>query len=171
MSDIIGFDEVQIDEIVDTEEEAWGELAADQSTIEDRLKVHPEGFVGVISDDGKLVGHAYGIRYDHDDVDPRTWSEATNLSLHDSESDDLYVVSVGVAENHRGQGYGSRVLEGLHERAEDLGVETIYLGRRDTEGNKHFYESNGYEDVEKINDWWPEDDSSEGSGVMMKKEI
>ncbi len=169
--EIVSVEDVDLEDIYRVEVEAWGDdLSASKSTIKERLNTHAEGFVGV-KNENELVGYLYGIRYDHDEVDPRTWEEATDLDLHDPESDQMYITTVGVSEDHRGQGYGTKLLQGLEERAREIGVQEIYLGRRDTKGNKKFYESNGYDEVEKIEGWWPEDGSSKGHGVMMKKEV
>lgn len=154
-----------LDDMVKVEEETWGtELRANRETLSERIKRFPDGFLGCYVD-GKLVGMTYG----HPITDVKnTWYDNSSKQAFDSSGKIFYIVNVGVSENYRGQGIGSKLLDENKKLARELGTEKIVLGARNKEDNLGFYRKNGFVDINKVEGYLPEDKESDGTGVLME---
>jgi GNAT superfamily N-acetyltransferase len=156
--------EDELDAVHEVEKKAWGDdLAASRETIEERYETFPDGYLGCF-DDGKLKGFTFGIIYDYEKYQPKTWYDATDLNKHDESGDTLYIVSASVG--YQRQGIGTELMEGNKQLADELGVDRIVLGSR--MNTISFYEKCGFETMEHIEDWWSDDEESDGEGVVMQ---
>ena len=78
------------------------------------------------------------------------------------------MVNVGVSKHYQGYGVGSKLLEENKKLVKKLGFKKIVLGARNLESNINFYKKNGFIEVEKLKDYFPEDTESNGIGVIME---
>ncbi|MDY6788536.1 MAG: GNAT family N-acetyltransferase [Candidatus Nanohaloarchaea archaeon] len=165
MVEIVYPDIDEIENLHKVEKDCWEDLAASLEEMRKRYELHPEGYVA-IRKEGEIAAFTFGIRYNYNEVDPDTWYEATDLELHSPDERDMYIVSVTVAPSFQGQGIGRRLMDATNSRAEEQGVDRVVLGSRDT--TVGFFKKCGFDPVERKEEWWPEDEESEGYGVVME---
>ena len=85
--------------------------------------------------------------------------DPTGSALAVADDDAGYLAELAVADGHRGEGQGSRLLEALVENLRERGVETLRVTVRAVdERARTFYESRGFEEHERLSDHYEDCD-------------
>lgn len=131
-----------LDEIVRVEQETWPEeWQAPRESFANRLKLFPDGVIGVFVD-GELAGVTTSMssNFHLEDMPKKMYDKAYNWDAitdsgkiegtQDLNGNAIYVVSVGVSSKHQGLGLGTKLVEAQKQLARRLGKEYVYLGAR-----------------------------------------
>ncbi|MCX6809968.1 MAG: hypothetical protein NTZ65_04475 [Candidatus Berkelbacteria bacterium] len=135
----------QLEGVMRTEEEAWPEeVRAPREKFESRMKVFPEGF---------FLGYEFGIiagvstseisNFEPTD-DVESWEKITNNGFispvhsedgtitggHNKDGNSLYVVSLGVRAQYKGNRIGVALIEAQKELVKQKNLKYLFLGSR-----------------------------------------
>jgi GNAT superfamily N-acetyltransferase len=135
-----------LEQVIGVENSAWPEeLRASRKKFTSRLETFPQGFI-VVRVNGVIKGVSTSERTTYNPQIFKTWDELTDNGFiketHIPQGKDLYVVSVGVAQDTQGLGLGSKLVEAQKDLAEKIGIKTLFLGAR-TPGYDSYCKSHG----------------------------
>jgi ribosomal protein S18 acetylase RimI-like enzyme len=175
-----------MDRIMWVEEHAWPpEVRAEKAKFMIRQARFPQGFALAYED--KLVGVSTAMIIECDPQNPPTsWEEVTSngwIDNHDEGGNALYLVSVGVAKEYQGKGYGTDLINQQIKTAKKLRLKCVVLGSRVPSAHQHqgeeieeivnydpevnFYKNRGFEIVKIVENYMKDDPESLNYGVVM----
>lgn len=125
----------ELRKILEVEKDVWPfEMQASLCDLKKKLELFPHGFF-VVYFKGKIVGFTNSqiVNFDYDKP-PISWEEATDngsiINSHKPYGNALYVVSLGILQNFRNQGIGTKLLEKQKMLAKKLGLDYLILNSR-----------------------------------------
>lgn len=114
-----------IDPVAELERKIEKENAATKETLLARFNMFPQGFY-VAEEGGNIVGYVESCLWDKKDF--KTFDEIRDFPKHHkSNGKTLYVIFLGVAENHRRKGVGSGLTRTLRRYASGRQLERVQL--------------------------------------------
>ena len=132
--------ESNIGALVKLEEDTWPVgTRAKKEAFENRIKLFPEGVIGVRNDDVLMGLTTSCIIYDKDITTDSTWEKLTDYGMiytHNKDGNVLYVVSLGVSPYHQKKGVGKTLIKAQQDLAKKLNLEKVVLGSRVPEFHK-----------------------------------
>jgi GNAT superfamily N-acetyltransferase len=190
-----------LDAAIDLERRSWPtEIQADRESLESRLDTFPSGFIySVDIETGELAGLSTSMLLKVSNLSELgTWEQITSdgrISSHTSGGNVLYVVSVGVDPELRGDGIGTKLLQAQMSLARAWSVDAMVLcsrlpglceyrgtpneyllERRKADGlsidlDVRFYQRNGFQTHSLKPDAMKNDPESRNYGVLMHRPI
>jgi len=174
----------EIKEIMRVENDVWEpSIRATEDKFSSRFKIFPEGIFGAYVKD-VLVGVSTSQRIDScillswDLVTDFGYIKRTNKPFGKY----LYVVSLGVAKDYRGNGIGTLLLDAQKGLMKKLSLDSLFLGSRipgyyksnesienylEKDPEILFYIKNGFNMEQLKKDFMREDKKSKGYGIIM----
>lgn len=153
------------------------EIIESRNVFEDRIETFQNGFlVAVIGSD--IVGY----------ISSELWNYSPNISIsnfdlnhsiqktHQKNGDELYISSIAVNPNIRGEKIGKKLFLTLLKtvQKEHQIKRAILLVNRDWKNAFSMYQKEGFEIIAEIENFFPKTDSSNlksGTGIIMRKNI
>lgn len=162
-----------IKQIMDIEYESFCETVhEDRSVFIDRILTFPDGFL-VLEINGYVSGYISSEIWTYSE---EIREEMFNLNhsirkVHNATSSELYISSIGILKEHRGEGYGNLLFTELFERiTRRYKVSSIILIVSVMwTAAKRIYENNGFKEIYIIHDFFKEEINPDG--IVMRKYI
>lgn len=142
-----------ITEIVDIDNQAFGDQGISKEMIESQIKIFLKG-IFIAKENNKIVGVICCEKHEKEKFPPYNH----NISeTHLKDGILFYLSTITVAEEFRNKGIGSLLLEKVSELGKKLGIQKIYLPVNKKhpyleKGVLSFWQKNGYEIVGET-DW------------------
>ncbi|WNY25691.1 N-acetyltransferase [Methanolapillus millepedarum] len=166
-----------IDAIMDIEKYSFhSKIMESRDVFEDRISIFANGFL-VAETGGRVVGYISSELWDYSDEIPY-FHFSINHSISDTHKpmgNEIYISSVAVYPNVRGEKIGKKLFLALLEslRSEYDIVSSILIVNSDWKNAHGMYQKEGFAEIGQIDGFFPKisSDPKSGTGIIMRKSM